>query len=508
MKKRRPDDAPRHEAEAPRQCEAEAMSMALKMANMETSPTPTTDDTPQVVGDGAATLPSHPPTSGKIKPTRKASEVNYMALIAHFIDDRWKLHNRIINFCQITNHRGDAIGRLVEDCLHDWVIDKVFTITLDNVVAYDEAIRHMKRQLKLWGTLLLDGDSLHMRSSPSRLDKVRHCLALQKIGSKGWKRRRQTMHLTFIKVVVIVMMVFRKRRKERLKKGKSLLQKKLKPPTVADWEYARAFVKFLERFYEETIKFSAYETITSNIPFNEMLSIVDELNSMIRSDDIFLKKVTTSMKKKFDKYWGSNIREVNQVLIVAVVLDPRYKMDYVQYSFDELESDDSKVSAIVEGVKDLLMWMYEAYKKEEPAAAQSNVEANVKSGGEVRVECNDLRVKKFVRTRKDRVVVQIKNEVDKFLLEAAQDPEITYFDLLDWWRENSPTFPVLSKIAMDVFAVPISSVPLEIDWLSQVAFDFNKQPSEDEHEFYQALEKMESSIAVIYIFFSVLTLYI
>ncbi|BBN70027.1 hypothetical protein Prudu_1357S000700 [Prunus dulcis] len=90
-------------------------------------------------------------------------------------------------------------------------------------------------------------------------------------------------------------------------------------------------------------------------------------------------------------------------------------MDYVQYSFDELESDDSKVSAIVEGVKDLLMWMYEAYKKEEPAAAQSNVEANVKSGGEVRVECNDLRVKKIVRTRKDRVVVQIKNEVDKFI---------------------------------------------------------------------------------------------
>ncbi|CAL2254202.1 unnamed protein product [Prunus armeniaca] len=261
-----------------------------------------------------------------------------------------------------------------------------------------------------------------------------------------------------------------KKKKRKVEEEEISTKKKLKPPTAANWEYARAFVKFLKRFYEETLKFSAYKT-------------------------------------KFDKYWG-NIREVNQVLIVAVVLDPRYKMDYVQYSFDELESDDLK-----------------AYKKEEPATAQSNAEANVESGGEVRVECNDPRLQKFARTRKDRVVVQIKNEVDKYLLEAAQDPEIKDFNLLDWWRENSPRFPVISKIARDVFAVPISSVPSEAafsigkrvvdpfrasltpkiiealvftkNWLSQVVLDFNKQSSEDELEFYQALEKIESDTAVI-----------
>ncbi|PQQ01335.1 hypothetical protein Pyn_17645 [Prunus yedoensis var. nudiflora] len=58
-------------------------------------------------------------------------------------------------------------------------------------------------------------------------------------------------------------------------------------------------------------------------------------------------------------------------------------MDYVQYNFEELESDASKVIVMVEGVKDLLMKMYEAYKKEEPAAAQSTAEANVQSGGKI-----------------------------------------------------------------------------------------------------------------------------
>ena len=33
--------------------------------------------------------------------------------------------------------------------------------------------------------------------------------------------------------------------------------------------------------------------------------------------------------------------------------------------------------------------------------------------------------------------------------------------MLDWWKENSPRFPILSKIARDVFAVPTSTVVLE-----------------------------------------------
>lgn len=42
---------------------------------------------------------------------------NYMALTAHFVDDGWNLHKRILNFCQITNHKGDAIGRVEKKCL-------------------------------------------------------------------------------------------------------------------------------------------------------------------------------------------------------------------------------------------------------------------------------------------------------------------------------------------------------------------------------------------------------
>ena len=54
--------------------------------------------------------------------------VSYMCLTAHFIDSDWKLHKRILNFCVISSHKGEAIGRAVETCLIEWGIDKLCTM--------------------------------------------------------------------------------------------------------------------------------------------------------------------------------------------------------------------------------------------------------------------------------------------------------------------------------------------------------------------------------------------
>lgn len=43
--------------------------------------------------------------------------VNYMVLTAHFIDGNWNLHKRIINFCVITSHKGENIGKLIVHCI-------------------------------------------------------------------------------------------------------------------------------------------------------------------------------------------------------------------------------------------------------------------------------------------------------------------------------------------------------------------------------------------------------
>ncbi|XP_073220418.1 zinc finger BED domain-containing protein RICESLEEPER 2-like [Cicer arietinum] len=44
--------------------------------------------------------------------------LSYMSLTAHFIDKKWNLHKRILNFCQITSHTGEFMAKEVETCLN------------------------------------------------------------------------------------------------------------------------------------------------------------------------------------------------------------------------------------------------------------------------------------------------------------------------------------------------------------------------------------------------------
>jgi len=43
-----------------------------------------------------------------------------MSLTAHQNDSEWKLHKIILNFCQVSNHMGEIIGLMIENCLLEW----------------------------------------------------------------------------------------------------------------------------------------------------------------------------------------------------------------------------------------------------------------------------------------------------------------------------------------------------------------------------------------------------
>lgn len=41
-----------------------------------------------------------------------------MVITAHFIDENWEMHKRIINFIQIETHKGEDVGLMLLNCLH------------------------------------------------------------------------------------------------------------------------------------------------------------------------------------------------------------------------------------------------------------------------------------------------------------------------------------------------------------------------------------------------------
>lgn len=70
---------------------------------------------------------------------------SYMVITSHWIDSDWCLKKLIIGFKNVTDHKGKTIIKVLLECLADWRIEKVFTITVDNATANTSALRRFKQ---------------------------------------------------------------------------------------------------------------------------------------------------------------------------------------------------------------------------------------------------------------------------------------------------------------------------------------------------------------------------
>lgn len=107
---------------------------------------------------------------------------------------------------------------------------------------------------------------------------------------------------------------------------------KIEHPSSKDWKDVNVFLKFLEIFYQTTLKFSSTLQVTTNTFFHELFNLQSIIVNYSKSDDSILTDMAKKMKVKFDKYWG-DFSDMNMLLFVAVVLDPRYKIKYVEFLF-------------------------------------------------------------------------------------------------------------------------------------------------------------------------------
>ncbi|KAL6573727.1 hypothetical protein OROHE_002186 [Orobanche hederae] len=76
--------------------------------------------------------------------------INYMVITAHFIDYGWKMHKRILKFCVVPNHSGSTIGKILEDALTEWGIEKVLTISVDNAASNKIGIDYLRKRMMGW----------------------------------------------------------------------------------------------------------------------------------------------------------------------------------------------------------------------------------------------------------------------------------------------------------------------------------------------------------------------
>ncbi|KAL4607447.1 hypothetical protein ACB092_09G175100 [Castanea dentata] len=413
--------------------------------------------------------------------------LNYMSLTCHFIDDDWNLHKRILNFCQVEDHRGETIGRKIEMCLREWGVDGIFTLTVDNVSSNGTTIKFLQTITKDWKGTVLEHEFLHMRccahilnlivgdglkeidasiarvreavryvkSSPNRNQIFRSFMEKLGIESKCLLNTAEKFEKVFLRMDF-----------EDDSYCSYFLNKEssggLGAPCGVDFKNCRTFVGFLKLFYNATKKFSGSLYVTSNTFFDEMFVIQENIAHLIKSENLLLKNMATKMEAKFEKYWVKGDK-INQLLYVTVVLDPRKKMRFLKFSFSEIyrESVADEMVNLVRKTMDRLYDVYSRVDSPNGVVPSENERTHMEGdtiGGSDPYAMVNSRYERFLEAEKS---VGCSNEIERYLAENCESRRDVKFEILGWWKANSDRYQVLSKMTRDVLAVPISTVASE-----------------------------------------------
>ena len=77
-----------------------------------------------------------------------------------------------LNSFQVSNHKGEIIGKTLESCFTDWGIDRILTITVDNISFNDNVITYFKRRTTNWKFTVLDNEFIHMKYCAHNINLV------------------------------------------------------------------------------------------------------------------------------------------------------------------------------------------------------------------------------------------------------------------------------------------------------------------------------------------------
>ncbi|XP_010513423.1 PREDICTED: zinc finger BED domain-containing protein RICESLEEPER 2-like [Camelina sativa] len=424
------------------------------------------------------------------------TSVNYMVVTGHWIDENWEMQKRILSFKVVTDHKGSTIAGQLLDCLEEWGIQKVFTVTVDNAKGNDKALKEFKDEMRLRGgeALVRDGDFIHMRCCAHILNLiVGDSLKVAKPSIVAIRNAIKYVRSSFNRVKSFVL---------RCDSGKvcrgslpmdvptrwnstylmltSAL--KLRVPFERMLSEDKLYDDYFLEIDEQTKKkrvgpplflIGKMFQVTSSLCYNEIVNIERNLITKCGNSNEKVRKDAHTMRDKFEKYWDGLIN-MNPLVIVASVFDPRNKMQFANLCIEQLYGKDTvECKQLTSSVSSVMKKLYEEYnfrhskpiEVEEPADSEPAPTTTCElSDDDDEDGCERMEViyNKLVNSKRK---VDGCSELDIYLNEKTEmRVETTLgfpYDVLSWWKCNSQKFPILSEVAKDVLAIQVSSVASE-----------------------------------------------
>ncbi|GFQ04206.1 zinc finger bed domain-containing protein daysleeper [Phtheirospermum japonicum] len=413
--------------------------------------------------------------------------VGYMFISGQFIDSDWKLHRKLLNVIMEPYPDSDtAFSHSVAACLSDWGMDgKLFSVTI-NQHLNDAAVDNLRALLSVKNPLVLDGQLLvgnclarslssivqdalasvqgivkkvrdsvkYVKTSESREEKFMELKQhLQVPSSKSLAIDDQTQWNTTYEMLLAA---------SELKEVFSCLDTQdpdyKDAPSVEDWKQIETLCTFLKPLFDTANLLTTSTAPTTNTFFHEAWKIQLELARAAASEDPFVSSLTKFMQENFDKYWKS----VCFILAFAVVMDPRFKMKLVEFSFSKIYGEEaaSYVKIVDDGIHELFLEYVSLPLPLTPAYAEEVNGASIKSEDHqgAGISSNGLGLTDFDVYIMETTSQLEKSELDQYLEESLL-PRVHEFDVIGWWKVNRMKYPTLSKMARDILSIPVCTVP-------------------------------------------------
>ncbi|CAL2239599.1 unnamed protein product [Prunus armeniaca] len=267
------------------------------------------------------------------------------------------------------------------------------------------------------------------------------------------------------------------------------------PPSEDDWENATVFVKFLRVFYEVTLKVSASLHPTVNKAFHSILAIEKEIDKLFVSPEMatgseaekVLVDMASKMREKYNKYFVK-FEDMNVMLVVAIVLDPRFKLRHVTHLFEKEKFDDAEVEKKKKNQREYALRLDGGIhiRSVNVNSAPHIVHANSEDVDDIMDD--------WIKVVEESEKAVVAHEVDTYLHDPLElTTKEVFFDILLWWKLNGPKYPVLATIAKDILTIQVSTVASESCFSTggkgdDISTNLEDEPTHEEYEFYESVE--------------------
>ncbi|KAL6534872.1 hypothetical protein OROGR_013547 [Orobanche gracilis] len=427
----------------------------------------------------------------------KSQKLEYMVLTGHWIDSTWKLQKRVLNFVHLPPPRtGIVIADQILKCLRGWGLEKkVYTLSVDNASNNETCVNSLKNTFSKTRSLHLDGGLFWVRCCAHILNLLVQD-GLSKINGIVERIRRvveyinrsDSRRLEFSKAVeqaslkdrvllydcktrwnsTFEMLACALRFKECFSNYKDRDIGFKHCPSEDDWVKVEKVCSVLQAFWESTHVMSGSDYPTANLYLVEVCKIKELLDSKALEDDDFIVDMVKEMKVKFDKYWGHS----NKLMSIAAVLDPRLKLMVIDHCFPKIYSTALEVEQKKAEITTTLRALYKEYEKiysgsSSISTARSNSNNSVQVGRQTNTTLSrSTGLSQLLTNLSDEDVQPIKIELDCYLDEGrlthhnAAGVDLVKMDVLKWWKEST-RYKILSRMAADILAIPISTVASE-----------------------------------------------